>query len=127
MLLDGLLVSLQKNCAESLTRDFFSIKLCQFTKECPFCPFNLTKRQDEKDRPWFCCRWVCPYIARVAAHFCFCQSLIYLSFWLKDHFIWEISDIYGQSLVKTNQPENIPSHNNFHILPFTYVTHNNPG
>ena len=36
-------------------------------------------------------------------------------------------DMYRQSLVKTNQLEYIPSNNTFHILHFTYVTHDNPG
>ena len=44
------------------------------------------------------------------------QMFSYLSIW-----------IYRQSSVKTNQLENIPSNNTFHILPFTYVTHDNPG
>ena len=41
--------------------------------------------------------------------------------------IGEIMKIDKQSSVKTNQLENIPSNNTFHILPFTYVTHDNPG
>ena len=35
--------------------------------------------------------------------------------------------IHRQSVVKTSQLKNIPSNNTFHILPFTYVTHDNPG
>ena len=48
----------------------------------------------------------------------------------KVHFAWVWgvpNNIYRQSLVKTNQLKNIPRNKTFHILPFTYVTHDNPG
>ena len=59
----------------------------------------------------------------------YCRTLFFLlcfHTWLLLSYKYR-THIYRQSSVKTYQLENIPTNNTFHISPFTYITHNNPG